>query len=149
MKRIHLVLVACAVLIGSRAVAQNAASGTAGAPQQQQKLVKVATINSADGVREFERNVQILQAQRQGVLELKTQVDKETNAKKKKELQSKLDAAVKKLDENNALMTKNYGFSLARNYTMEINSATIYMAVTDQEAANIEQAQREQAKGKK
>ena len=37
-------------------------------------------------------------------------------------------------------MQKAYGFSLSRNYTMEIETAHIYMQVTDEEAARVDAA---------
>lgn len=114
------------------------------------KLVRIATINGAAAVQGFQRNVQLVQAQRQAAAQLKADLDKETDPKKKKDLQSKLDAAFKKLEENNAAMVKNYGFSILRNYILEIDRANIYMEVTDEEAAKLDQAQKDLAKkGKK
>jgi hypothetical protein len=43
-------------------------------------------------------------------------------------------------------MEKAYGFSLSRNYTIEIEKANVYMIVTDEEAAKIEAAQKQQKK---
>jgi len=140
MKRILLVIAASTLLISPFALGQKPKS-----TDGQQKLVKVASINGAAAVREFQQNVQILQSERQAIVDLKNQLDKETNPKKKRELQARLDAGMKKLEENNTLMAKTYGFSLARNYTMEIDSASIYMAVSDEEAAKVEQAAKEQA----
>jgi hypothetical protein len=45
-----------------------------------------------------------------------------------------------KLNENNALMRKTYGFSLDRNYSVVIEKAHVYMFVTEEEAAQLEQA---------
>jgi hypothetical protein len=114
----------------------------AAAPAGQQKLVRVATLNGAEANREFQANVQLLQAQRQAAVELKATLEKEKDAKKKKELQTQLDALVAKLNENNQLMQKTYGFSLARNYTMQIETSHIYMFVTDEEAAKLEAEQK-------
>lgn len=121
-------------------------SGPTPAPKQQ-KLYKIATIRGANEVRAFEHNVQVMQAERQAAIDLQDQVDKEKNAGKKKELQTKLDAALKKLNEDNAVMAKTYGFSLARNYNAEIEALNIYLQVTDEEARKIEeQANQEQQK---
>lgn len=115
------------------------------APAKPQRLLKVATITGAQVVREFQANVQLVQAQRNAAAELQAAMDKETDAQKKKELQTKLDALMAKLNENNATMVKTYGFSLARNYTMEIETANIYLEVTDEEAAKIEEAAKAEA----
>ncbi|HUR59200.1 MAG TPA: hypothetical protein VM029_15900, partial [Opitutaceae bacterium] len=113
---------------------------------QPQKLVKVATLNNAEANREFQANVQLLQGQRQAAVELNAAMDKEKDAKKKQELKTQLDQLMAKLNENNDKMQKAYGFSLTRNYSMEIEKANIYMFVTDEEAAAIEKAQQAEAK---
>lgn len=121
-------------------------SAPASAAPKQQKLLKVATLGTVEQNREFQNNVQLLQAQRQAVIELGTQHDKETDAKKKKELKTQLDGVLAKLNENNQKMIKAYGFSLERNYTLVIETAHIYMLVTDEEAAKIEKAEADKAK---
>ncbi|MBI5381541.1 MAG: hypothetical protein HZA31_06535 [Opitutae bacterium] len=109
------------------------------------KLVYMATIKGAQANREFQANVQLVQTQRQVAVELNAAMEKEKDAKKKQELKTKLDAVMAKLNENDAAMQKAYGFTLTRNYTMEIETANIYLQVTEEEAAKIEQA----AKAKK
>jgi hypothetical protein len=106
------------------------------------KLIRVATLKTVEANREFTSNVQLLQAQRQAAVELKSALDKEKDAKKKKEMQTQLDQILAKLNENNDKMQKTYGFSLARNYTMEIETSHIYLQVTEEEAAAIEKAQK-------
>ena len=136
------------------ALGQAAKSGTAApaasaaAAPKAPKLVRVTTLNGAQAVQEFQANVQLVQAQRQGLLELTAAMDKETDAKKKKDLKTQIDAITAKLTANNAAMMKTYGFTLARNYTMEIETANIYLQVTDDEAAKIDQAQKEKGKEK-
>ena len=73
--------------------ATKAAPAPAAAPAapQQQKLVRVATLKSVEANREFQNNVQLLQAQRQQAVELGTALEKEPNAAKKKELKTKVD----------------------------------------------------------
>ena len=78
------------------------------------------------------------EAQRQAAVELNSAVEKEKDAAKKKELKAQFDALVTKLNENNEAMRKAYGFSLDRNYTIEIEKAHVYMLVTDEEAARID-----------
>lgn len=111
------------------------------AAPQQQKLVRVATLKSIEANREFQNNVQVLQAQRQQAVELNSALEKETNAAKKKELKAKVDELMAKLNENNEKMVKAYGFSLNRNYSMIVETSHIYMFVTDEEAAKFEKDQ--------
>lgn len=120
------------------------AAEPAAAPKQQ-KLLKVCTLNTAQANKEFQANVQLVQAQRQLAIEANAAYEKETDAKKKKDLKEKLDALLAKLNENNQKMIKTYGFSLERSYTVSIEKADVYMLVTDEEAAKIEKAQAEAA----
>ncbi len=105
-----------------------------------QKLVQVSTLNTIEANREFQANVQLLQAQRQAAVELNTAIEREKDAAKQKELKGRLEALMAKLNENNALMRKTYGFSLDRNYSVVIEKAHVYMFVTEEEAAQLEQA---------
>ena len=105
-----------------------------------QKLVQVSMLNTIDANREFQANVQLLQAQRQAAVELNSAIEREKDAAKQKELKGRLDALMAKLNENNALMRKTYGFSLDRNYSVVIEKAHVYMFVTEEEAAQLEQA---------
>ena len=120
------------------------AAEPAAAPKQQ-KLLKVCTLNTAQANKEFQANVQLVQAQRQLAIEANAAYEKETDAKKKKDLKEKLDALLAKLNENNQKMIKTYGFSLERSYTVSIEKSDVYMLVTDEEAAKIEKAQAEAA----
>lgn len=113
----------------------------------QQKLVRVATLNTAQANREFQANVQLLQRQRQIAVELSSALEKEKDTAKKKEIKAQLEKAVGQLNDNNEKMQKAYGFSLNRNYTLEIEVAHIYLQVSEEEAAKIEQtAQKAQKK---
>ena len=128
---------------GSTAAAPAAAAPAA---QKQQKLLKVCSLTTAQGFQEFQANVQVVQTQRQLVIDANAAYEKETNASKKKELKAKLDELLAKLNENNQTMIKTYGFSLERSYTVSVEKADVYMLVTDEEAAKIEKAQADAAK---
>ena len=139
---------AAAQLNGAEAASKSAAAPSA--ETKQQKLVRVSTLNTIEANREFQTNVQLLQAQRQAVIELNAAYEKETNPSKKKDLKTQADAVLAKLNENNEKMRKTYGFSIDRNYTVVIETSHVYMFVTDEEAAKIEAAAKaEVAKQKK
>ena len=141
-------LVAAAQLSGAEAASKSAAAPAA--DTKQQKLVRVSTLNTVEANREFQTNVQLLQSQRQAAIEINAAHEKETDPAKKKELKSRLDAVIARLNENNDKMRKTYGFSIDRNYTVVIETAHVYMFVTDEEAAKIEAAAKaEAAKQKK
>ncbi len=136
-------LSACLLVSGLAAAdtKKSAPAPTAPAAEKPQKLVRVSTLKTVEANREFQGNVQIMQAQRQAAIELNAAYEKETNATKKKELKAKLDDTMAKLNENNQKMVKAYGFSLDRNYTLVIETAHVYMLVSDEEAAKIEKEQ--------
>ena len=121
-----------------------AAPAPAATPKPQ-RLIKVCSINTAPGFQEFQANVQVVQKQRQLAIGTKAAYEKETNAAKKEELKTKLDELIAKLNENNQLMIKTYGFSLERSYTVAVEKADVYMLVTDEEAAKIEKSQADAA----
>ncbi len=107
------------------------------AGEKQQKLVRVSTLKTVEANREFQANVQVMQAQRQQVVSMNAAIEKETNTEKRKDLKAKLDEQMVKLNENNRKMVKAYGFSLDRNYILVIETAHVYMLVSDEEAAEI------------
>ena len=127
------------LLTASLSLAQTGGGKTAPAPAQEktQKLVRVSTLKTIEANREFQANVQLLQAQRQAAIELNAAVEKEVKPTKKKELKEQLDALMAKLNDNNAKMRAAYGFSLDRTYTLVVETAHVYMFVTEEEAAKI------------
>ncbi len=118
------------------------AGGAGAGPDAQQKIVRVSSLNSIQANQEFQRNVQLLQLQRQRVIELKTQIDNSSDAAEKKTIQANLDDMLNKLNENNQVMFKTYGFSLTRNYTMVVEKSHVYMFVSDEEAVKFEESQK-------
>jgi len=148
---LSLSLFAAGALAADSAANKNAPATPA---QKQQKLVRVSTLNTIEANQEFQTNVQLVQTQRQQAIEMNAAMDKETNATKKKEIKTKLDELMVKLNDNNQKMVKAYGFSLERNYTVVIEKAHVYMFVSDEEAAKFEKeqaaaAEKEKAAAKK
>lgn len=136
-------LVTAGYLIGQTNKAASTPAAAAAAPAAKpQHLFKVVSLEDATAVREFQRNVQLVQSQRQAVIELLSAIEKEKDAKQKAEYEKKKDEVLARLQQNNDAMVKNYGFSLERNYTMEIERASIYMLVTPEEAAKLEAEQK-------
>jgi hypothetical protein len=114
-----------------------AALPPAAAPNEQQQFVQVCSLNTAQANQQFQRNVQIMQAQRQQAVQLQNQINTATAEDQKQQL----NAVMAKLNENNQLMVKTYGFSLTRNYTRVVETAHVYMYVSPEEAARYQAAQ--------
>jgi hypothetical protein len=147
---LSLLALGAALLTAGFALGQSQTKSTAPATgaQKQAKLIHISTLNTVEANREFQTNVQLLQAQRQAVLELNAALEKEKDSKKKQEIKTQLDTVLAKLNENNQLMHKTYGFSLDRNYVLEIEKANIYLVTTEEEAAKLDQGGKEKGKEK-
>ena len=104
------------------------------------KLVKVASLNTIDSNKEFQRNVQLVQQQRGLAAELLSKMDAVQDEEEHKKLKKELDALQQKLNENNELMFKTYGFSLNRNYVLTVEKSHIHMWVTEEESQKITSA---------
>ena len=101
------------------------------------RLVKVASLNTIDANKEFQKNVQLVQQQRSLAAQILTKLNATEDKTEKANLQKQLDALQKKLNDNNQLMFKTYGFSLNRNYVLTVEKSHIHMWVTEAEAEAI------------
>lgn len=116
--------------------------------QVEQKLVKVSSLGSVEANQEFQKNVQIMQMERQRVIQLQNQLKQTQTQELKYSLETELEAAMKKLNADNKKMVETYGFSLNRNYVLVVEKAHIYMTVSDDENKKIK-AEEEKSKKKK
>ena len=139
MKSIRTLSLVSFTLVATATFAQNkgAKPTVTPAPQQKLELVKVASLNTTESNREFQKNVQLVQQQRSLAGQLLTKIQNEQDEQKHAELKKQLDALQAKLNENNKLMFKTYGFTLNRNYVLTVEKAHVHMWVTAEEAATI------------
>ena len=139
MKSTHILSLISLTLAGAMVSAQkkDAKPAPAPAPQQKLELVKVASLNTTESNREFQKNVQLVQQQRSLAGQLLTKLQNEQDEQKHAELKKQLDALQAKLNDNNKLMFKTYGFTLNRNYVLTVEKAHVHMWVTAEEAAAI------------
>lgn len=106
------------------------------------QLVKVASLNTIDANKEFQRNVQLVQQQRSLAAELLSKLENVQDEEEHNKLQAELDTLQQKLNENNQLMFKTYGFSLNRNYVLTVEKSHIHMWVTEKEAKKIKETEK-------
>jgi flagellar biosynthesis component FlhA len=139
MKSTHILSLISLTLAAAVVSAQkkDAKPAPASVPQQKLELVKVASLNTTESNREFQKNVQLVQQQRSLAVQLLSKLQNEQDEKKHAELKKQLDGLQAKLNENNKLMFKTYGFTLNRNYVLTVEKAHIHMWVTADEAAAI------------
>lgn len=100
----------------------------------QPMLVKVATIEGKAANDEFTRNVQVVQAQRQEIVRMNEAANAAPEGTERDALKAKLDEAVKKLDADNQLMAKTYGYSILRNYVRVPEKSEVFIVLTPEEA---------------
>jgi hypothetical protein len=81
-----------------------------------------------------------MQANREAAIQLKAQVER-LEGEDKTKAEEAFKAAEKKLTDDNAIMTKTYGFSLTRNYIAEALTAVFFVALTQEEVQRIAQQQ--------
>lgn len=95
------------------------------------KFLHVSTLKGPM-VQKFDRDVKIIQADREAAIQLKAQADQLEGEEKVKAEEAFKDAD-KKLIDDNAVMTKTFGFSLTRNYVAEALTAVFFVALTQEE----------------
>lgn len=101
--------------------------------QNGQKFIHVSTIGTVDANRQFMQNVNLVNQQRQQIA-LLDEARKIVSAQETRDaLTKEIEAAAKKLEENNATMAKSYGYSLARKYIHAIVKTRIFIKLTDEE----------------
>lgn len=110
--------------------------------QNGKKFILVSTIKTPATNREFQNNVAIIRQQRNIAIELKRRIDQALTTPEKEALQQKLDEAVKKLDDDNKLMVKTYGFSLMRNYMLQIVKTHLYLPLDDEQYGKLPATER-------
>jgi hypothetical protein len=133
------------LIMSSMALGLNAQEGKQEVTAKME-LVKVASLNTIDSNKEFQRNVQLVQQQRALAAELLSKMDTVQDEKEHNKLQTELDGLQQKLNENNELMFKTYGFSLNRNYVLTVEKSHIHMWVTEEESKKISAANKKAKK---
>ena len=103
-------------------------------PKSNLQLVRVASLNTIDANKEFQKNVQLVQQQRALAAQISSKLDSAEDQDQRKNLEQQLENLQLKLNENNQLMFKTYGFTLNRNYVLTVEKSHIHMWVTEEEA---------------
>lgn len=83
--------------------------------------------------KEFIQNVQVMQSMRKEALALSEQVEAETDAAKKAQLQERFNKLEKQINENNQKMIETYKYSLSRNYAQITKTARVFIQLTEEE----------------
>lgn len=103
------------------------------------KFRLIAVIPTVEANNDFRRNVQLVQAQRNQLVQMKQAADASSGEQKAK-IEEDMKKAEEVLVKNNEEMTKRYGFSLARDYLMEVEESKLYTQVNEEEFIKAEKA---------
>ena len=120
----------------TQSAAAPATPSASAAASDQNTLVKISTIEGKAANEEFTRNVQVLQNERQEIVKLNTATNEAAaGSDARKALQTQLEAAVKRLENDNQTMAKTYGYSILRNYVRIPEVSEVYVVLTEDEIA--------------
>lgn len=104
----------------------------------------IAIIPGVEENNNFRRNVQLVQTQRNNLIQMKQAAEHATGEQKTK-LEEEAKKAEEVLVKNNEEMTKRYGFSLSRDYLMEVEESKLYTLVNEEEFLKAEKAAKEKS----
>ncbi len=100
--------------------------------KENDKFRLIAVIPGVEENNNFRRNVQLVQAQRNQLVQMK-EAEKTATDEQKAKLEEEIKKAEETLLKNNEEMTKRYGFSLARDYLMEVEESKLYTLVNEEQ----------------
>ncbi len=100
--------------------------------KENDKFRLIAVIPGVEENNNFRRNVQLVQAQRNQLVQMK-EAEKTATDEQKTKLEGEIKKAEETLLKNNEEMTKRYGFSLARDYLMEVEESKLYTLVNEEQ----------------
>lgn len=97
------------------------------------KFRLIAKIPGAVENEQFRYNVQVMQAQRNRLVQMNNTLAQMADGEEKTKLQDETKAFAERLDADNKTMIEKYGFSLTRNYLLQVVESKLYIAVTEEE----------------
>ncbi len=110
------------------------------------KAMHIATIKGVAENQIFQQNVNLVRYQRERLRQLNTALGQTQEEAEKAKIQEEMKKSEETLIKNNDEMVKRYGYSLMRDYILEIEKAKLYAAITAEE---FEKVKEEKAKAKK
>ena len=100
-------------------------------------LISVCTLNTADAVQGYQKDVARVQTVRDEAISLQAAVTASETSADKAYAQGKLDVVMDQLKALNVAMFDAYGFSINRNYTMQIDKSSLFVWASESELANV------------
>ncbi|MDR1498391.1 MAG: hypothetical protein LBS59_08320 [Puniceicoccales bacterium] len=110
-----------------------------------QKFHRICTIKSIPANYEFQSNVQVMQARRDALAELHRRQGQAITTPEKEALKWQIDDVFKQFSADDQQMLKTYGFSVTRNYLIQIVRSRIYTPISDEDYNKLPEAERNKA----
>ena len=101
------------------------------------RLVQIATLNSPDANNEFTRNVQIMQARVREIANMNTLLGEEEDAAAKRAVENQIKELIRRVNEDNKKMADTYRYSLNRKYIRNVEQATVFIQLSDEDVAAV------------
>jgi hypothetical protein len=101
--------------------------------QDGKKYLLISSIRGIQGNYEFQQNVQIIQNQRQQVVELTRRRDIAFTTPEKEAIAQRIVSEEKSLKDNNKKMFDAYGFTLTQQYWLQVHKSRIYSPIADED----------------
>ena len=101
------------------------------------RMVQVATLGSAEANNQFTQNVQIMQGRVREIAGMNDLFQEEQDSSAKQDIEKQIQEMLRRVNEDNALMAKTYGYNLNRKYIRNIEKATVYVQLTDEDVTSI------------
>lgn len=102
-------------------------------------LLSICTLNTSQAAQVFQRDVSAVQAQRNAAVQLHAAVEAAKTPEDRAYARGKLDQALGQINALNRAMVAAYGFSITRNYVLQIDMSSLYVWSSDGELAGVSQ----------
>ncbi len=102
------------------------AAAPAAAPAQ--RLVQIASLNTAKANDEFTRNVEIMQTRVREIANLNTLLEQEEEMSAQYDIEVQIEELMRRINEDNKLKVEAYRYNLSRKYIRNIEKATVFLA---------------------
>lgn len=113
--------------------AKAAADGNPAPASLASNQLSICTLPNRDAARAFQRDVATLQAERTKAMQVQQELDAAETSEDRAYAQGQLDQVLQQVNTLNKAMVGAYGFSLNRNYVLQIDKSSLYVWVNEDE----------------
>lgn len=99
-------------------------------------MLSVCTLNTAEAAQAFQKDVASMQAKRDIALEMQMVVENAETPDDKAYAQGRLDQVLGQVSAFNREMVRAYGFSISRNYVLQIDKSSLFVWALASEIAD-------------